>query len=251
VIDFSGVLVPLLTPFTDDMSAVSEVRLVRFIRRLMDRGASGFVIGTHAGEFCTLSPSERKHVLELVMRETHNAVPVLVHVSTLFTMSALDIAQHAGRHGARGVILMPPYYGRFTVEEVVHHFKTVANYCNLSVITLDLPGLELGDLWPTIEEHRGIRRGNELSTKWPAHGLTTPYPTSDEFTAYDVVVSPLGLVFDQALKEAPGEEAKPFAEAMRKYGVAKLAKAYLDAMDFNIGPPRVPLQLIPIQELKT
>src|SRR5262245_29997013 len=120
-----GLFAPIVTPFTDDGATVSEVRLARLIQHLLGKDISGLVTCTETGEFLSLSSSERKSMLELTLRESQGK-PVLTHVSTMSTSSSLDLAQHAGRHGARAAILMPPYYGKYSDAEMLKYFEVVS-----------------------------------------------------------------------------------------------------------------------------
>lgn len=58
--DLKGVLVALITPFTDDGSKIDENRLKAYIDRLIDAGMHGLVPGGSTGEFTTLTLEERK-----------------------------------------------------------------------------------------------------------------------------------------------------------------------------------------------
>lgn len=253
MLEISATLVPLITPFTDDMSAVSEVRLARLVRRLVSQGAAGFVVCSDTGEFGTLSHSERKMILEVVMRESQNALPVLVNATTLGTMTALDLAQHAGRHGARAAIVTPPFYGRYTIEEVQHHMKTIANYANLPILLCAQPDLHPDELFDKVLEHRGIYKVQALEEA-KAPGLrVSPYPTTDEFSAYDFCVSPMGLLDANCLHlngQAATPQQKRMAQAFRKYGVTRVVKTLWNDDEFEIGPPRTPMQPIERKELE-
>jgi dihydrodipicolinate synthase/N-acetylneuraminate lyase len=127
----------LVTPFTDDGGSLSEVRLARVVRHVVSRGTSGLVVCSDTGEFATLSPGERKAVLEIVLRESQASLPVIAHVSSLGTATCIDLAQHAARHGARAAVMMPPYYGQWTPAEVEGHIRSVATYANLPLIVVD------------------------------------------------------------------------------------------------------------------
>ena len=58
VVDLPKLLVPLVTPFTDDASSVSEVRLARLVKHLGGQGVEGFVINSDVGEFTAMSFGE-------------------------------------------------------------------------------------------------------------------------------------------------------------------------------------------------
>ncbi len=87
------------TPFTDDGTALSEVRLARLVREVLKRPIEGVVVAPDAGEFWALTVDERKTLLEMVLREVRGAVPVWCHVSSLRTATSLDLAQHAEQFG--------------------------------------------------------------------------------------------------------------------------------------------------------
>lgn len=250
MLEISGVLVPLVTPFTDDMSAVSEVRLARLVRRLRERNCQGFVVGTDTGEFATLSQGERKMVVETVIRESSNSVPLIVHATHASTMAALDLAQHAQRHGARAALVMPPVYGRFTIEEVQQHYKTIANYANFPIIACDLPDQDLSEVFEELKHHRGIAQVQHLSTKWCNAACISPYVTTDEFAIQDLVASPLGMILDSALIGDPGDMALETARAIRTHGAVRVIKSLLQYNDFDMGPPRTPLQPLTHEQLK-
>lgn len=116
--------------------SLSEIRIARLIRWYQQFEFGGYVVGSETGEFTTLSFSERKTILELIYRETRGTLPVLVNVSSLSTGAAVDLAQHAGRHGARGVIALAPYFGRFSPEEEASFFKSILAYGRLPLLAV-------------------------------------------------------------------------------------------------------------------
>lgn len=59
---------PLVAAFTDDTSSLSEVRVSRLVRFHIERGAKGFVVNGETGDCFLLSSSERKQLLEWVVR---------------------------------------------------------------------------------------------------------------------------------------------------------------------------------------
>ena len=58
--DFHGVLPALITPFTEDGSAVDSDSLAAIVERLIGAGVGGLVPGGSTGEFTTLSNAERR-----------------------------------------------------------------------------------------------------------------------------------------------------------------------------------------------
>lgn len=149
-------LVPLPSAYTDDGRALSEIRIARSVKYLRENGAEGFYLCGETGEFAVLSASERKMMLEVVQRECQSACAIVVNVSSLSTSLSLDLAQHASRHGARAVLLTPPFFGSFSPSEQLSHFKSVASFGNIPVLFADpflslAPGFEFPNVGKTVE----------------------------------------------------------------------------------------------------
>ncbi len=238
-LEISGTIIPLVTPFTDDLSMVSEVRLARIVRSLIPLKPAAFLVCGDMGEFAFLSLSERKLVLEIVLRETSNAVPVLTNVTTVGTMAALDLAQHAKRHGARGAVVMPPYYGQFTAEEMQHHFKVIANYSDQLLLVVDpqkrLDAEVAASLQHNAAVHFPVPVGGEKAVSESS--------TSDEFAVSGCVASPVALLEYEDFVNGPGSRALKVAASMRENGKVRFAKALLQYRELEAGPPRNPYQM--------
>ena len=100
-------MVPLATPFTDDSMQISEVRMARQVRHHLEHGAAGFLLGGETGEWWALSLSERKTLVTWLLREAPG-VPLLVHVGHFLTGAVLDLAQFVGDEGAIAILTPPP-----------------------------------------------------------------------------------------------------------------------------------------------
>jgi len=253
-LDFGGVLVPLVTPFTDDMSSVSEVRLARLVRRVMEDKPAGLVLGSEMGEFMLMTISERKQAVEIVLRETSNMVPVIVNCTMLATMSSLDLAQHARRHGARASIIMPPYFGQFTDAELQQHFKTIANYSDGMLILVDPKNKLSGELRTFLEHHSGIKFARPMSAVAKPEYCITEFSNTHEFVMEQVSVSPLALFqYAEAVGIVAGQDgfvkSALLAKTMHEHGVTRIAKGLLEQYDFEVGPPRTPIQPVEIQKV--
>ena len=74
-IEIKGIICPLLTPMYEDES-INEKELRNQVNRLINAGIHGlFAFGTN-GESYALSTEEKKRILEIVVEETNNRVPV-------------------------------------------------------------------------------------------------------------------------------------------------------------------------------
>jgi 4-hydroxy-tetrahydrodipicolinate synthase len=240
-----GLFAPLVTPFTDDASSVSEIRFGRLMRFLLACPVDGFIVGSDTGEFATLSQSERKTMVELTARDS-SGKPFLVHVSSLSTSASLDLAQHAGRHGARAAILMPPFYGTYTADEHIGFFRTVSHHASIPVIVVDPQGLISEDIGQAIASFTNVQFGTPLSQRVEAHlscykGLTA----SDEFALGNCIASPLALLRSEQVVAQLNGETTDLAKLIileETLGRARVSKAGLEAIGLEVGPPRSPLK---------
>lgn len=220
-LEFEGELVPIPSPFTDDASSVSEVRLSRLIRWYQDRGVTGYVLNTDLGEFTSTSFSERKSIMEMVLRDSRGVGVVIPNVTTLNTGASLDLAQHAERHGARAVLLSPPYFGEYSHEEHVHHISMISKYCKLPILVVD-----------------GQQRLNDAA--WNELALLPTVvrasgPNLHEWRCANAVCHPFaGLV------EADSPDAEQLNVYFKDLGLARCFKSFLGEFGLELGSNRSP-----------
>lgn len=218
----AGRFAPLPTAFTDDGESLSEIRTARLVRKLCERESiGGLILGTDLGEFPMVGTADRKQHLETVLREAQGRKPVLAHISRLSTAGTLDLAQHAGRHGARAAVVMPPYYGTFTEAEVLSHLKTIAQYAGVPVIIVDPAGMVTSAVREALSLIGGVHFGTGRR--------------NDEFRTEGIEVTPAALMGDDP----------NVCELFQKFHPAAVGKAYCEAIGIEQGSPRRPVQPLP------
>lgn len=244
MLELTGNLVPLPTPFTDDGSSISEVRLERCIRRFLDQGASGFVVASEAGEFGALTISERKHLFELVAHNVPAGTPLAAHVSTLGTMSSLDLAQHAANCGYRAAVVMPPYYGFFSDAEISTFMLTLARHAHLPMIVVDPLARLDGDLAADIAQIPGVKTAIPVFDSDQSDAACFERSTSDEFACGRLFSFPLAM-FGSVWKGHDESSYLALREILHIFGAARVAKFAADWIGLDLGPTRGPLQPLP------
>jgi dihydrodipicolinate synthase/N-acetylneuraminate lyase len=235
---------PIVTPLTDDGDSVSEIRLARVVRHLVTAGVNGFVVCTDSGEFTTVNTGERKQMLELVLRESRG-MPVLAHCTRLGTAQALDLCQHAGRHGARAAVLMPPYFGTYDDDEIAQHFRRICQHAGLPVIVVDPLHRLHTEMRQSLQTIPNLHFAQSLETTF--HGRLAVEPSglaSDEFAFEEAVVSPL-IQIDPWSSQNADADMTILATLVRQFGRARVAKAAYGCRDIEVGPPRSPVLPLP------
>lgn len=249
MIGLTGLFAPLATPLTDDADTISEIRVARLVRHLTTAGVDGFVVCSDTGEFTTVNTGERKQMLELVLRESRG-MPVLAHCTRLGTAQALDLCQHAGRHGARAAIVMPPYFGTYDDDEIAQHLKRIVNHAGLPVIVVDPTHLLRTEMREELKTISNLYFAESLESNFFSRFVIEDSGmASDEFALEEAVVSPL-IQIDPWGCRREDADLKPIAAIVRQFGRARVAKAALAARDIEVGPPRAPVQPLPHVHLR-
>lgn len=234
-------LIPLATPFTDDSSAVSEVRLARLIQFYRSQDAAGFVVGTDFAEYTSCSLSERKQILEWAIRES-GAMPVYVNATAATTSSVMDLCQHAARHGARAAIVQPPPYGQYTDDELASFEVAVRRHGNLAIHFVGFRPSDAGEPPQTATLQDAPQELEEHVA-----GRVCLSPTTYEFQAADAVALGVAVFGTEAARHmiANWSRVQHVVQGLFKLaGPARIVKAFLAAQDIEIGPHRGPMMAL-------
>ena len=153
---FRGTAPALVTPFAPDGSLDEGA-----LRRLVDfqiegsalpasagTGAGGaeyggvealVVLGT-TGENPTVTPGERRRLVDLALEHTAGRVPVVVGTGTNATAQSARFSKEAADAGADGLLVVGPYYSKPTPDGVVAHVAAIADATDCPVVLYNVPG---------------------------------------------------------------------------------------------------------------
>ena len=137
MIDCTGVITALVTPFSN--KKVDEEGLRKNIAFQIQEGISGLLALGTTGEASTLSVSEQKRVIDVVIQEVKGRVPVYVNVGDNCTEKTVEKAHIAEKCGADALLAVTPYYIRPTQEGLFSHFKALALSTSLPIILYHHP----------------------------------------------------------------------------------------------------------------
>lgn len=136
---FEGVLPALITPFTDDGSAVDTTALADVVERCIAGGVTGLVATGSTGEFTTLTHDERRQVTEAVVAAAAGRVPTIAGTGTLSTAETIALSVHAEAAGAAAVMIVPPFYTPLGWNELLAHYAAVADRISIPIMYYNLP----------------------------------------------------------------------------------------------------------------
>jgi len=226
------VLVPLPTPFTDDTTALSEIRFARALEFHREAGAFGVVIGGAAGEGASLSFSERKALVDIAVRSART-LPVYVAMQVATTAAALDLCRHAGDAGVKGAIVALPTHVPLLHEEIEAFVTTLRRHSTLPVGVIGVPA----DPSPV------ALAPTHLEGSWEGWRVFS-HAMTDEWQIGDLVCTPLAAlgVARLGMLLKADEKTKTAALSLCRHGYAvRLSRAVMEHYGLEIGPPRSPL----------
>lgn len=138
--NWSGIHIPIITPFKDDYS-VDEAGLRRLVEYCIDvQKADGLVPCGTTGESPTLTHEEHKRVIEIVIDAAAGRVPVIAGTGSNATHHAIELTKHAEQAGAAASLQVTPYYNKPEQHGLLAHFEAVAKSTALPIILYNIPG---------------------------------------------------------------------------------------------------------------
>jgi 4-hydroxy-tetrahydrodipicolinate synthase len=146
----------LVTPFKEDLS-IDEDALRRFVEFQISEGIDFLVPCGTTGESPTLSDSEHRRVVEIVVEEARGRVPVIAGAGGNNTAHVIKLARECERLGVDGLLSVTPYYNKPTQEGLYQHFKAIAEATSLPIILYNVPPRTFVNILPdTIVRLAGI-----------------------------------------------------------------------------------------------
>jgi dihydrodipicolinate synthase/N-acetylneuraminate lyase len=121
---WNGVIPAITTPFKADGS-VDHAFLARHAGLMVDAGCTAIVPLGSLGETATLTPAEKRAVLETVVKAVGKRVPVVSGVAAISTDEAVGLAKAAAEAGCGGLMVLPPYVYSTDWREMKHHVASV------------------------------------------------------------------------------------------------------------------------------
>ncbi|KAJ6030378.1 hypothetical protein N7499_012793 [Penicillium canescens] len=182
-----GIMVALITPFTDDRTKIDEVRLQSHIEHLIKAGCHGLVPGGSTGEFTTLSLAERKQLTELCVKFAAGRVPVIAGTGSTSTDEAVELSVHAAKAGAAATMVVPPFYDPVNLEQLHEMLNEIYTSSGLPIVFYNIPsasGLTLSPAEIAGLSKVGVKYLKDTSGNAPA--LTELiFGLSDQITAFN------------------------------------------------------------------
>jgi 4-hydroxy-tetrahydrodipicolinate synthase len=141
-----GAFTALVTPLTQDASAVDFEALERLLDQQLEGGIHGVVPCGTTGESASLSDAEQREVIMRSVRRVRGRVPVIAGTGSNNTKKTIEASRAALEVGADGVMIVMPYYNKPSQEGLFRHITEVAKSVPSPVIVYNVPGRTVTDL---------------------------------------------------------------------------------------------------------
>jgi len=138
-LSFTGVGTALITPFTKN-GAVDEAAVRRLAARQVEAGVHFVVPCGTTGEAPTLTPQERRKVIEIVADEVEGRAMVLAGAGGYDTRDVIQAIAELEGTGIHGILSVTPYYNKPTQEGLFQHYRAIAERTKLPIILYNVPG---------------------------------------------------------------------------------------------------------------
>ena len=151
----------VLSVFREDES-FDEKGTRELIRWLMSFDIGGLYLTGSTGEAFLMDAPERMRQVEIVMDEVGGRLPVVVHIGAISTQASAALAKHAKDVGAAGISSVPPFYFKFSPDQIYGYYSDLAETIDLPMIVYNIPlaGMMSADMierLSRIDNVRGVK----------------------------------------------------------------------------------------------
>lgn len=136
---FGSVSVAMVTPFKEDGSLDVD-SAVELADKLVSDGCDALLLNGTTGESPTTHQPEKDDLVREVVNAVGDRAFVYAGAGSNDTAHAVRIARGAQAQGAKGLLIVAPYYNRPSQEGVYQHILAVTEAADLPVMVYDIPG---------------------------------------------------------------------------------------------------------------
>jgi len=134
-----GTGVALVTPFHPS-GQIDFTSLGQLVNHVIEGGVDFIVaLGTTA-ETATMNADEKSAVLQAIVDETDNRVPIIVGMGGNNTRELTNEIHNFDFEGVDGILSVAPYYSKPNQRGIYEHFKQIAMAADLPIIIYNVPG---------------------------------------------------------------------------------------------------------------
>lgn len=235
---FQGIFTALVTPMHEDGS-IDEASLRQLIGYNLRKGVSGFYVDGSTAEAFLLTQEERKKIIEIACDACRGKCTVMVHVGSISTQAAIDLAKHAEKSGADAISSVPPFYYGFSFDEIAKYYEDITKSVSLPMIVYNIPAFS-GVSLSMKQFERLLSINNIIGVKFTSKDLflmeriKRTFPNKLVFNGYDeIALSGLVAGADGAIGSTYNVMAEKFVKIFDLVKSNRIAEAKLLQQEAN------------------
>ncbi len=136
---FKGTGIALITPFKQDLSVDTD-SLISIVNHVINNGADFLVALGTTSEAPTLSATEKKLVVDTILKANNNRLPVLLGMGGNNTQSVIEAIKTQDFNGIHGILSVVPFYNKPNQRGMRAHFEAIADTSPVPVVVYNVPG---------------------------------------------------------------------------------------------------------------
>lgn len=236
---WNGSITAMVTPFTEDSSAVDYECLEKLIQRQIDAGTDGVVIMGTTAEAPTATFEEEDEILELAIRMAKGRMKIISGMNGNVTVDTVTNIRSILKHDIDGIMVTCPFYNKPSQNGIIAHYSTLAQETDLPMMIYNVPGrsgmnIAVDTMLRLHEMHPHISGVKEASGQYDQIAETVRAFSGSSFQVMagdDSMVLPTmalgGTGVVSVLSNLYPEVVKSIVEAMKNSDLPKASAQYL------------------------
>jgi len=131
--ELTGMIAPMVTPF-DENEELDLNATRKEVKYLLNTGIDGISTGGSTGEGALLSNEEIRKIIEIIVEENNNKIPIVAGIIRNSTREAIKTSLMAKEAGADALLVTPVFYFGATPEGNYEYYKLIAEKVRLPII---------------------------------------------------------------------------------------------------------------------
>ena len=148
-VNWRGPMPAVVTPF-DERGAIDVKAFEANLGRLIDKGATGFIVSGCTGEFWAMSREERVELFRIAARCVARRATVIVGTSAIRQEEVIDLTNAAHEAGCDGALILPPYFVALTDDEIFAHFEAISAAVRIPIMLYNIPQNATNTITPAL-----------------------------------------------------------------------------------------------------
>jgi len=136
--NLKGLGVAMVTPFLQD-GRVDYNAIPAVVKNIASGGADYIVLMGTTAEVVCLSKEEKNKIIQLVVKENRNKLPLVIGIGGNNTSAVVTEIQQTDLTPFEAILSVSPYYNKPTQEGIYHHYAAIARASSLPIIVYDVP----------------------------------------------------------------------------------------------------------------